>query len=121
MNTKGFTLVELVAIIVVLAAIFLVSFPNFLNSAKSNEEEKYKNMVDNLCLAGESYIYANIDEFQELSVIGSNIEIIIEELIVYGNVDSDLKNPKTGKSVKADILNYTVLNDNSLDCEYKES
>lgn len=121
MNNKAFTLVELIAIIVVLAAIFFVSFPSLLNIAKKDEEKKYNDMVKNLCLAGESYIYANVDDFDELSTTNSKIEINIEELIIYGNVDANLKNPKTEKRINNDILYYTVLNDNSLDCEYVES
>ena len=35
MNNKGFTLIELTAIIVVLVAIFLVSFPSLLGLAKT--------------------------------------------------------------------------------------
>lgn len=120
MNNKGFTLIELVAIILVLVAIFLVSFPSLLNISKTDEEKEYKTMVEDLCLAGKSYIYANTSLFSELSVIGGNIEIPIETLIEYGNVKSDMVNPKTNKKVEKDSLNFTVLSDYSLNCEYKE-
>ena len=119
MNTKGFTLIELTAIIVVLATIFLVSFPYLLNVTREDEEKKYNDMVENLCLSGESYIYGNMDDFPNLSIINSQIEIKVNELIVYGNVDKDLINPKTNETVKDDTLIYTVLSDYSLDCEYK--
>lgn len=121
MNNKAFTLIELTAVIVVLAAIFLVSFPNLLNMAKNDDNKKYDNMVKNLCLAGESYMHANTEDFEGLSVVGTKIQISISELILYGNVDSNLVNPNTEKSVKNDILIYTVISDNSLECEYKES
>ena len=119
MNNKGFTLIELVAIVLVLVAIFLVSFPSLLNISKMDEEKQYKNMVEDLCLAGESYIKANTNLFSELSVIESNIEIPIETLIEYGNVKNDIVNPKTNKKVDKDSLNFTVLSDYSLNCEYK--
>ena len=121
MNTKGFTLIELTAVIVVLASIFLVSFPTLLNTARSDEEKKYNDMVDNLCLAGKSYIYANVDDFEGLSIVNTEIEININDLITYGNVDKDLKDPKTETFVKNNKLIYTVLSDYSLDCEYKEN
>jgi hypothetical protein len=78
-------------------------------------------MVENLCLAGESYIYANIDEFDDISIIGNQIEITIEELIIYGSVERDLLNPKTENKINNDTLIYTVLNDKSLKCQYQES
>ena len=121
MDTKGFTLIELTAVIVVLASIFLVSFPALQNIARSDEEKKYDNMVEDLCLAGKSYIYANMEGFEGLSVVGTKVEINISELILYGNVDKDLINPKTEVSVKNNKLIYTVLSDYSLDCQYIEN
>ena len=120
MNSKGFTLIEVIAIIVVLVAIFLVSFPTLTNMAKSEEENKYSNMIDNLRTAGKTYMYSNLDEFKELSVANTEIILDIDELISYGNVDKDLVNPMTEKSVRNDALKYTVLEDLSLDCKYIE-
>lgn len=120
MNNKGFTIVELIAIIVVLAAIFLVSFPYLLNTTKTDKEKQYNEMVNNLCLAGKSYIYANMDKFPTLSTIGSSIEIKISELIEYGNVNKNEVNPKTDELIKNKSLTYKVLSDLSLDCKYNE-
>lgn len=121
MNNKAFTLIELTAIIVVLAAIFLVSFPSLINIAKSDEEKKYENMIENLCLAGESYIYANIDDFNELSIVGNQIDINISILMQEEYVDSKSKNPRTEQSIKNNKLTYTVLSDKSLECKYIEN
>ena len=121
MKNKGFTLTELIAILVVLAGIFLVSFPYLINIIKSDDETKYDGMVKNLCLAGESYIYSNIDDFDELFTTNSKIEITIADLMEYGNVSNNLKNPKTGNSIDEDTLIYIVLSDHSLDCKYIES
>lgn len=120
MNVKGFTLVELIAIIVVLAAIFLVGFPHLLNTTKTDKEKQYNDMVNDLCLAGKSYIYANMNEFPTLSTVGSTININISTLIEYGNVDKNIKNPKNNKLIKNNSLTYVVLSDLSLDCQYKE-
>ena len=117
---KGFTLIEVVAIILVLAGIFLISFPLFTNMAKVDEEKLYDDMVDNLCVAGKTFMYSNLDDFPELSIAHSELEIPISELIIYGNVDEDVVNPKTKLSVDVDKLKYTVLDDLSLKCEYIE-
>ena len=120
MNNKGFTLIELVAVVLILATILLVSFPAFSNMAKADEEKKYDNMVKDLCFAGESYIYANIDDFKELLTPSSQISITIEELVAYGNIKDNLTNPRTNTSVSDDELIFTVLSDNSLSCEYQD-
>lgn len=120
LSTSGFTLVELIAIIVILATVFLVSFPALLNTAKSEENKKYNDMVENLCLAGKSYIYANMDEFETLSTVNSQIDISVKELIDYGNIEKGIKNPRTDRSIENNILSYTVLSDYSLECKYTE-
>lgn len=120
MNDKGFTLIEIIAIMVVLVGIFLVSFPSLTNMAKSDEEKKYDNMVNDLCTAGKTYMYSNMDLFPELSSVNGEVELKIIELILYGNVDKNTLNPKTELSIENDTLKYTVLEDFSLDCEYIE-
>ncbi len=120
MDNKGFTLIEVIAIMVILVGIFLVSFPVFSNMAKSEEDNKYNNIINDLCTAGKTYIYSNMDDFSNLSTVGSQIDIKIEELIIYGNVDKKLLNPKTKTSVKNDLLRFIVLEDLSLKCEYME-
>ena len=97
-NNKGFTLTELLAIVIVLAAIFLFSFPSLLRSAKDDEEKKYTTLVSNACLAGKSYIYSNMDEYKELSTIGAVIEINVSDLISYGALKKET-NQNTNKSI----------------------
>ena len=117
---KGFTLVELLAIISILALIFLVSFPNFMSMTRKDEAKKYEEMEESLCLAGKTYIYNHMEEYTELSTPNSIIEIQIQDLIDYEIVENDLKNPNTNKYVKNYKLKYKVLQDQSLDCKYIE-
>ena len=120
MNNRGFTLVEVVAIIVILLGIFLVSFPTLNNMLNTDERKKYDNMEIDLCTAGKTYMYSHMDDFPTLSVVGSVIKIKINLLIQYGNVSKNLVNPKSNLSVKNDTLEYTVLDDFTLDCKYIE-
>ena len=117
---KGFTLIEVIAIIVIFVGIFLISFPTLTNMAKNDNEKMYTNMVNNLCTAGKTYMYSNLDDFPDLSTVGSEIELLVNELMIYGSVDKDLVNPKTELSVEESTLKYTVLEDLSLNCEYIE-
>ena len=117
MNNRAFTLIELTAIIVVLVAIFLVSFPSLINMSKAEEEKKFDNMVDDLCTAGRQYIMNN-KSFKESIIVDNVINIEIKDLISYGIVDKSMVNSKTGDSVKDDSLKFTVLSDNYLDCKY---
>ena len=120
-NSRGFTLIELLGIIVVLVAIFLVSFPHLLGILKEDEKKLYNDMVDDLCLAGKSYIYSHMDLFPQLSTPNSIFEIKVSTLVEYGNVSKNKKNPKTNETIDYNsTISFKVLSDNSLDCEYNE-
>ena len=120
MNTRGFTLVEIIAIMSILVGIFLISFPAFNNMINSDEEKIYDTMVEDLCIAGKTYLYSHLDLYPNLSVEGQVIELDIKLLIKYGNIEDDIINPKTEKPIKGGRLKYSVLYDLSLDCKYIE-
>ena len=115
---RGFTIIELVATVLVLALIFLVSFPILSNLSENSEQKKYDEMVDSLCLAGKTYININQGNYHGLTTIGTIITINISDLIEYGIVDADLVNPQDNSSVSTDSLTFTVQSDYSLNCVY---
>ena len=117
LKNKGFTLVELIAIIIVLAAIFLVAFPMILNSSKKAENQKYNMMVSVLCDAGKSYVYSNPETYELNS--GDTALIPVSELVEYGIVDSEMKNPKTDEYVSNDRLLIEKSGDSSLSCTFQ--
>ena len=112
MNNKGFTLVELIGIVLIMALIFTVSFPNFVSQSKDVESKRYETMVKDLCLAGESYIY---DQGLETN---SSITINIQTLVEYGVVDKNLTDVKTGKPVRDKSLRFTKKSDGTFNCNY---
>ena len=114
MKNSGFTLVELLGIVVILALIFLVTYPNFVSLSKKEDKKEYELMVKNLCLAGESYIYANGTEI----IPNSQITISIQDLVNNGYVDKNLKDVKTKELVRNKNLTYTVNIDKTLECDY---
>lgn len=114
---RGFMLVELIAIIIVLALIFLVAFPNLVNIEKDDKEKQYETMKKDLCTAGENYIYSNKDYFGEFET-NKQIKISIEDLIKQELVSETLKDVKTNEEVKNGTLIYKVLDDKTLECEY---
>lgn len=118
MNNSGFTLVELTAIIVILALIFLIAFPNLQNIVRDDKEKQYETLKKDLCLAGKTYIYSNVNNFGELTN-GKKIEITINDLIKNDIIDEKI-NIKSKKNVKNDVLTYVVLEDGTLECTYNE-
>ena len=69
MKKRGFTLVELIAVIVVLAIISLIAVPRAMNYIESARQESYKTSVRGVFEAVNNYI-ASSDEMEELPSSG---------------------------------------------------
>src|SRR5574344_669866 len=54
-NKKGFTLVELLAVITVICIIALVSFPSLTKTIKNNQDDAYNLKVNDIILASKAY------------------------------------------------------------------
>lgn len=116
MNNKAFTLVEIIGVVAILALMFLVAYPSIVSLSKNEDNKKYELMVKDICLAGESYIYATNIAIKP----GSTIPITIEDLKNNGYIDAHLKDAKTNQEISASkTILYRVNNDNTLECTYE--
>lgn len=108
MKNKGFTLVELIAIILILSIILTVAFTTLSKSLENSNEKKYQTMIENLALAAEEYtnlpgVYRKIN--QDLND-GKRVTVDIIDLINAGIIDEIPTNPKTNKEVTGYVLVY---------------
>ena len=120
MKSKGFTMIELLGIITILAVILLVSFPTLINVTRRDKERQYNDLINTLCKAGETYIYDNQDIYTEIGTVGNITFVDIDELKDAGLIDKNQKNPRTGNNLVGNIK-YTVESDKSLKCYYDEN
>ena len=84
MNKKGFTLTELIAILVIISIVALIAVPAVVNSIKNNNHDSYNGVVNDIILASETYA-ANMG--------ASIVQISVETLKQAGYLPADLKNP----------------------------
>lgn len=84
MNKKGFTLVELLAIVVLLMTIILVSVPSFISTIKKDKEITYQSAIQDIILAAESFNSVNNGLITQVSV---------EDLKANGFLKGDKVNP----------------------------
>lgn len=95
---KGFTLIEMLGIIAVLAVVLLVTFPVLNNSLKNMKEDQNENFLKNLKISTEAYIELNRKNYPELDSTGSAI-ITIQNLydaeLLKGNYNVDKSNEIT--------------------------
>ena len=98
---RGFTLVELVAIIVILAAVFMMAFPLLLNISKNSTEKQYETLLEIMCDAAK--VFDDETKLEYDSYEGVDM-VKISYLMDAGLVDPNLKNPRTGKSFANDRI-----------------
>ncbi len=92
-KNKGFTLVELMAILVILAAMMLISAPSITKTLKKSQDLESIEYEKNLCLAAQSYM-----QIEKRDVDLSTPQTIsIETLMSTGYVTDDTVNPSTDK------------------------
>lgn len=84
LNKKGFTLVELIATIVVLALVVSISayaITNIINSAK---EKNYELLIKNIKDASETYYQECKYKYSNNSGITCNDNVTLQDLVNYG-------------------------------------
>ena len=110
MKKNGFTLMELLGVIVILALLILVAFPNVINSIKSTNdftEEKVIVLIEN---SAKLYMRSNLDKIPDEEKIYC---ITIEGLIGTGNLDEEIIN-------SSDIITIDHIVEAQYDVDKKE-
>lgn len=117
MNKKGFTLIELMAVITILVILSLIIVPLVDRSVKKSKDDMYRIQVENIRLAGEGYFS---DHVTSRPSMGSYCSVSLAELVSEGYINGDVVNPKTGQSfgelyvqiknvgTSKDVFNYLV-------------
>ena len=97
---RGFTLIELMAVITILAILSLIIVPIIDKNIKKSKEQMYKIQIENIRLAGMNYYSDNINlkpknnETTEISLMS----LISEDYI------GEVKNPKTNQAYTENIV-----------------
>lgn len=114
MTRRGFTLVELLAVIVVLGLISLLTIPVVDRIIKDNREKADDVNVDTILNAAYDYVQQNPSKIPE-SNNDATTEFTLEDVINAGLLKEDITNPKTNafyaKDSKITVTFKTVAPD----------
>lgn len=108
MNKKGFTLVEIIAVIVLLVTIggiFTVSMVRKLNDKDNN-----KDTVKQIISAADAYVSANKEEIEKLYEGYNFVDITIKDLKNNGLLNDDVIDPNTKEKYSDDEKVRITLN-----------
>ncbi len=100
---KGFTIIELVVVIVLLSLIGLFTFPSISKTLNDRKEALYNVQIENIKASADNYINKN-----KLLNYNDKIVITLCQLKQEGFVDEALKNPITGNYFPDDSKVYVT-------------
>ena len=118
MKDKGFTLAELLGIIVILAVIALIAITSITNTMKESKEDLYNLQIDNIIVGAKNWASSHVFELPEND--GESISLTLEELKKLGFVDEDITNPKTNELFSNDLQVKITKVDNNYKYEVIE-
>lgn len=103
---KGFTLAELLGVIIILGALMLIIIPLVSTTIRNANEELYNNQIDNIKLALQSWMSDN-----QRPDIGEYITLSLSQLKEAGLIEIDIKNPIT-KELFPNDMTLKIINNN---------
>ena len=100
MNRKGFTMIELLMVIVIIAVLSAIMIPNIIIIINKNDENNIKSLENNIISATKEYVNDNkYTGVLNINCTGSdtNVELPIKlsTLKESGYIKGDIKNPTT--------------------------
>ncbi len=110
MNNKGFTLLEMMGVLILLAIILLVAIPSITKTMKKDQVNQLNKYEETLCDAAEAYI--NQENVTPSEIKGSL-------LVSKGYLADNLSNPKTKKNVTKDALAISRDANGKISCSLK--
>ena len=113
---KGFTLAELLGVIVVLALISLITVPAVSDILKNNKKKLCETQLQNIKLAAQNY---GADHFYDLPVESGDdysIKISLGDLTSNGYIDKEIRNPVTKQNfieTGSNLVEIKIKRDNN--------
>lgn len=99
MIKKGFTLVELLGVIVVLGIILVVTVPSVIDTLRRSNANENAAYLTRLYTGAETYLEMNRESYDQLDTVGGRVDIPIKVLMDEGLVKTLGTNPDTGSMI----------------------
>jgi prepilin-type N-terminal cleavage/methylation domain-containing protein len=111
MKKRGFTLVELLAVIVILALILVIAIPNVMKIINKSKLDAYDRTQQMILNAARIYLTSNATLSSSLITVGSTLPVTLQELVDNKLLSSTIKDSRTGLNISLNnIVSITKTN-----------
>lgn len=119
MKNKGFTLVEIMAVLVIMGVLLLVTVPSVFNSLDKKKNREHEQIIEEIKSAAELYVTQNEDVQTFLNSAGS-INISYATLVAEGLINGNEIDPLTSEPWNTNSYVFITKEDKKMLSEYKE-
>lgn len=95
MKKNGFTLIEILAVIIILGVISLIAMPVVTNSLKESKDDLYDVQISNIRESAKTWAADNINTLP--TEANESVIVTLKTLQEDGYIDEEIKNPKTNE------------------------
>ncbi len=95
MNKKGFTIIEILAVVIILGVIMTITYPTVVDTFSNVEDRQYEALVSSISSSAKSYVTDNRANISSLGVVNGVSYISLSTLRDEGYLASDIYDPKT--------------------------
>lgn len=107
MKNKGFTLIEILGVVTILAVIMLIAVQPVTKMIKNSKEETYEKQLDAIVEAARLWGNEHREELPQNN--DETLIITISQLQQSGYLDEDLVNPETQEPITDDQVSVQVV------------
>lgn len=117
MNNRGFTLIELIVVVAIIALLSLVLTPNVISLINKNKVNSYNDTIKSIEMAAASYVSDNRYSLG-ITCTNNTMEVELQTLVKTGNLSNIPTNPCDDTSFGSDDKVRITYNCNTKEYSY---
>lgn len=123
MNNKGFTLIEMIMVIAILAMLAVLTTPNVIKMINKNKADNYNSVIDSIVSSCDLYVSDNRYKLRFNNTCSGDYEatpnvstsITLKDLVNSKDISTPIRNECTNEELNYDTIKITI----TLDCKTK--
>ncbi len=105
---KGFTLIEVLGVIIILSVILAITVPTMIGIMDRAKENNYKIQINGIVQAAKNYVAKNSYRDPSMQEVGAVFEVTLETLNQKGEIELPIKNPRTDENFDPTIIGVKI-------------